>query len=87
MRVKTVVVTVCAMTFAAELHAADKVRIGVTNYNISNLTGDVAQTRGLFKQEKIDADLIRMNPNVATMALVSADVEYSTLIGSTIKFC
>ena len=25
-----------------------------------------------------------MNPNVATMALVSADVDYSTLIGSTI---
>jgi len=57
MRVKAVVVTVCAMTFAAELPAADKVRIGVTNYNISNLTGDVAQTRGLFKQEKIDAEI------------------------------
>ncbi len=84
MRVKTVVVTVCAMTFAAELHAADKVRIGVSNYNISNLTVGVAQTRGLFKQEGIDAEIIRMNPNVATMALVSADVDYSTLIGSTI---
>ena len=82
MRVRTVLVTVFAMTFAAELHAADKVRIGVSNYNISNLTVGVAQTRGLFKQEGIDAELIRMNPNVATMALVSADVDYSTLIGS-----
>jgi NitT/TauT family transport system substrate-binding protein len=65
-------------------HAADKVRIGVSNYNISNLTVGVAQTRGFFKQEGIDAEIIRMNPNVATMALVSADVDYSTLIGSTI---
>lgn len=67
-----------------EVRAADKVRIGVSNYNISNLTVGVAQTRGFFKQEGIDAEIIRMNPNVATMALVSADVDYSTLIGSTI---
>jgi len=71
MRVRTILVTVFATMFAAELYAADKVRIGVSNYNISNLTVGVAQTRGLFKQEGIDAELIRMNPNVATMALVS----------------
>ena len=64
--------------------AADKVRMGVSNYNISNLTVGVARTRGFFKQEGIDAEVIRMNPNVAIMALVSADVDYSTLIGSTI---
>ena len=72
------------MIFAADLDAADKVRIGVSNYNISNLTVGVAQTRGFFKQEGIDAEIIRMNPNVATMAPASADVDYSTLIGSAI---
>ncbi|MGZ9174604.1 MAG: ABC transporter substrate-binding protein [Candidatus Binatia bacterium] len=56
----------------------------MSNYNISNLAVGVAQTRGFFKQEGIDAEIIRMNPNVATMALVSADVDYSTLIGSTL---
>ena len=56
-----------------EVRAADKVRIGVSNYNISNLTVGVAQMRGFFNQEGIDAEIIRMNPNVATMALVSAD--------------
>ena len=84
MRVRTILVAVFAMIFAADLDAADKVRIGVSNYNISNLTVGVAQTRGFFKQEGIDAEIIRMNPNVATMALVSADVDYSTLIGSAI---
>ena len=63
---------------------ADKVRIGVSNYNISNLTVGVAQTKGFFKQEGIEAEIIRMNPNVATMALVSGDIDYSTLIGSVI---
>ena len=50
MRVRTLLVAVCAMIFAADLDAADKVRIGVSNYNISNLTAGVAQTRGFFKQ-------------------------------------
>ncbi|MEA2657640.1 MAG: hypothetical protein QOF64_218 [Candidatus Binatota bacterium] len=64
--------------------SADKVRIGVSNYNISNLTVGVAQTKDFFKQEGIEAEIIRMNPNVATMALVSGDTDYSTLIGSVI---
>ena len=69
---------------AGHAHSADRVRIGVSNYNISNLTVGVAQTRDFFKQEGIDAEIIRMNPNVATMALVSGDVDYTTLIGSVI---
>jgi NitT/TauT family transport system substrate-binding protein len=70
--------------WGAPAHAADKIRIGVSNYNISNLTVGVAHTKDFFKQEGIEAEIIRMNPNVATMALVSGDVDYSTLIGSVI---
>ena len=66
------IIAIIAFVEAAE--SADRVRIGVSNYNISNLTVGVAQTRDFFKQEGIDAELIRMNPNVATMALVSGDV-------------
>ena len=84
MRVQMTLMMLFCVLLAADLYGADKVRIGVSNYNISNLTVGVAQTRGFFKQEGIDAEIIRMNPNVATMALVSADVDYSTLIGSAI---
>jgi NitT/TauT family transport system substrate-binding protein len=70
--------------FVRQADGADRVRIGVSNYNLSNLTVGVAQTRDFFKQEGIDAEIIRMNPNVATMALVSGDVDYTTLIGSVI---
>ena len=69
---------------AGDAHSIDRVRIGVSNYNLSNLTVGVAQTRDFFRQEGIDAEIIRMNPNVATMALVSGDVGYTTLIGSVI---
>jgi NitT/TauT family transport system substrate-binding protein len=69
---------------AGDAYSLDRVRIGVSNYNLSNLTVGVAQTRDFFRQEGIDAEIIRMNPNVATMALVSGDVSYTTLIGSVI---
>ena len=73
-----------SLGLSSTAQSIDKVRIGVSNYNLSNLTVGVAQTKDFFKQEGIDAEIIRMNPNVATMALVSGDVDYSTLVGSVI---
>ena len=40
--------------------------------------------QGFLQAEGIEAEIIRLNPNVATMALVDGDVGYSTLIGSLI---
>jgi ABC-type nitrate/sulfonate/bicarbonate transport system substrate-binding protein len=84
MKVKIFAVCVAIVVFGGGVESADRVRIGVSNYNLSNLTVGVAQTRDFFKQEDIDAEIVRMNPNVASMALVSGDVDYSTLIGSVI---
>lgn len=81
-RLCTAMLAIAVSTVPAQ--GADKVRIGVSNYNVSNLTVGVAQTKDFFKQEGIEAEIIRMNPNVATMALVSGDIDYSTLIGSVI---
>ena len=84
MKLKVIVTIVAMIVLVGNTEGADRVRIGVSNYNLSNLTVGVAQTRDFFKQEGIDAEIIRMNPNVATMALVSGDVGYTTLIGSVI---
>src|SRR6266404_6260243 len=84
MFLKLFAVVLAIAAIAGHTGGADRVRIGVSNYNLSNLTVGVAQTRDFFKQEGIDAEIIRMNPNVATIALVSGDVDYSTLIGSVI---
>ena len=84
MKTKLFAALVVMAIWTASVLGADKIRIGVSNYNISNLTVGVAHTKDFFKQEGIDAEIIRMNPNVATMALVSGDIDYSTLIGSVI---
>ena len=59
MRVTLLAGLLIILTIFNDARAADKVRIGVSNYNISNLTVGVAQTRGFFKQEGIDAGIIR----------------------------
>jgi len=84
MFLRLLVAVLATAALAGTAHGIDRVRIGVSNYNLSNLTVGVAHTKDFFKQEGIDAEIIRMNPNVATMALVSGDVDYTTLIGSVI---
>ena len=84
MKIRQFAAMLAIVFWTVPAQGVDKVRIGVSNYNISNLTVGVAQTKDFFKQEGIEAEIIRMNPNVATMALVSGDIDYSTLIGSVV---
>jgi hypothetical protein len=50
------------LAFHGTLHAADRVKIGVANYNLSNLSVGVAQTKGFFKEEGIEAEIIALRP-------------------------
>jgi NitT/TauT family transport system substrate-binding protein len=63
---------------------ADKVKIGVANYNLSNLSVGVAQQKGFFKEEGIEAEIIAMRPSIVTAAMVSNNLDYTTLIGSLV---
>lgn len=64
--------------------ALDKVRIAVSNPNMPNLTVAMAQQNGFFKDENIEAEIIRMNPNVAVTALATGDVDYCQLFGAVV---
>jgi len=64
--------------------AFDRIRIAVSNPNMPNLTAAVAQKKGFFKEESIDAEIIRMNPNVAVTALSTGDVDYCQLFGAVV---
>ena len=67
------------------LDAADKVRITVTNPNMSFLPSGVALKKGFFKDEGLDVEIIRMNvPNIVT-ALVTGDIGYTLLFGSVVR--
>jgi NitT/TauT family transport system substrate-binding protein len=79
----SLVVVVAA--FAAVADAADKVRISVSSLDTAFLTPAVALKRGFFKEEDIDAEVIRMNANISVTALATGDIDYTTIFGSVVR--
>ena len=64
--------------------AIDRIRIAVSNPNMPNLTAATAQRNGFFKEENLEVEIIRMNPNVAVTALATGDVDYCQLFGAVV---
>ena len=71
--------------FSAQGDALDRIRIAVSNPNMPNLTVAVAQKKSFFKDENLEAEIIRMNPNVAITALATGDVDYCQLFGAVVS--
>jgi NitT/TauT family transport system substrate-binding protein len=65
--------------------AADKIRISVTNFNMSFLPSGLAVRRGFFREEGLEAEVIRMNANVAITALAGGDTDYTMIFGSVVR--
>ena len=75
---------VCAFLLCGEV-SAEKIRIGVTNYNLTYLSSGVALKRGFFRAEGLDAEIIRMTPDVSVMAITGGDIDYSMLFGLVVR--
>src|ERR1700754_2341152 len=63
------------LIIGSPVDALDRIRIAVSNPNMPNLTVAVAQRKNFFKDENIEAEIIRMNPNVAITALATGDID------------
>ncbi|SRR5712692_2133403 len=85
---KVLALTLAAGIVCAGYHqslAADKIRLSVTNFNMSFLPAGLAAKKGFFKEEGLEAEVIRMNANVAVAALASGDVDYTMIFGSVVR--
>ena len=60
--------------------AADKIRIGYPDFNSSTFTLPLAQLRGFFHEEGLQAELIRIRSAVAIPALTSGEIDYHTVV-------
>src|SRR5215813_14092518 len=78
-------VLIAISLFCAQANAADKIRVSVTNYNMSYLAAGVAAQRGFFKEEGLDVEIVRMNANVAMSSLISENVDYTMIFASVIR--
>ena len=82
MKFALIILTILLLPLQVE--ALDRIRIAVSNPNMPNLTAAMAQHRGFFKEENLDAEIIRMNPKVAITALSAGDVDYCQLFGAVV---
>jgi NitT/TauT family transport system substrate-binding protein len=65
--------------------AADKIRIAVSNFNISFLQAGVAAKKGYFRDEGLEVEVIRMSPPVSIAALIGGDLDYNAIFGSSVR--
>ena len=71
---------------APATRAADKTRISVSGgYNMIFLSAGVAQHRGLFRDEGLDADIVVMGAAPSIAALTNGDIDFTLLTGSVIR--
>ena len=69
-----------------DAHAAEKIRISVSGgYNMIFLSAGVAQHRGFFKDEGLDADIIVMGAAPSIAALSNGDIDFTLLTGTVIR--
>ena len=74
-----------SMLQAPLLWAQEKVRIGVTNPNMVFLPARIAVVKGFFKDEGIQAEVIRMSPPVMIAAASTGDIDYPLIFGSVVR--
>ena len=68
------------------LHAAEKIRISVSGgYNMIFLSPGVAQHKGFFKDEGLDADIVVMGAAPSIAALSNGDIEFTLFTGTVIR--
>jgi NitT/TauT family transport system substrate-binding protein len=74
-----------AMLLAVPAHAADKVKVSYPTMTSSYIFFFSAIAKGYYKEENLDLDVIEAAGGVATPALVSGDVQFSTSGSSAIS--
>jgi NitT/TauT family transport system substrate-binding protein len=75
--------TATVRALAAE--APQKIRIAYASRSSSAMPQYMAQSKGFFKAEGLDVELIQMNPRLGATAVVNGDVAFATPFTSTFR--
>ena len=70
---------------ASSVEGADKIRIAVTNYNITYLTAGVATKKGYFRDEGLDPEIILTTASVSISALASGYIDYTMVFSAVVR--
>ncbi len=68
---------------AKDAHAIEKIKISISgSYSMVFLSAGIAQKKGFFKDEELDAEIVVMRAATSIAALSSGDLDYTMLTGS-----
>jgi NitT/TauT family transport system substrate-binding protein len=79
---------VSVLSVRAEIVTAqnlEKVRIGMPSLSLSFIAPQVAYARGFFREEGIDAEIIRIATNVGIVAVTTKEIGYTTAVGAGLR--
>jgi ABC-type nitrate/sulfonate/bicarbonate transport system substrate-binding protein len=63
----------------------EKVRIGMPSLSLSFVAPQMAYARGFFRDEGIDAEIIRIATNVGLVAVTTKEIGYTTAVGAALR--
>ena len=77
----TLLVLIAMLVYENFVFAADKIRIGIPDFTSQFGTLPLAQKRGFFQEENLQAEVIRINATVGFAALANGEIDYYPSIG------
>jgi ABC-type nitrate/sulfonate/bicarbonate transport system substrate-binding protein len=83
--VTIVMVLIFAWRPSARAQSAEKVRIGMPSLSLSFIAPQVAFAKGFFRDEGIDAEIIRIATNVGLVAVTTKEIGYTTAVGAGLR--
>ena len=63
----------------------EKVRIGMPSLSLSFIAPQVAYAKGFFREEGIDAEIIRIATNIGIVAVTTKEIGYTTAVGAALR--
>jgi len=63
----------------------EKVRIGLASLSLSFIAPHVAQAKGFFRDEGIEAEIIRIASNIGVVAVTTKEIGYTAAVGAALR--
>lgn len=80
----TLLITLASTALLSQEVKAKTIYIGVSNPDMSFLSGGVAKFQGYFKDEGLDVEVLQMNANVSVAALAAGNIDYNLILQSVV---
>ena len=78
-------VLILAWTQSVRAQNLEKVRIGMPSLSLSFVAPQAAYAKGFFRDEGIDAEIIRIATNVGLVAVTTKEIGYTTAVGAALR--